>query len=664
MEFEEFLKNKGESNQENSDISHENKKMNVQEFKDYVKKLNLANDDFFERMENEEKIQEEWKKLEDEEKAEIILDTSFIEKEMSKAISFFSVIDLIKELTSESLKAKIIDRIGMQDSEKAKVINTFSEKGKIEAILNSKVADKSSIIRILKTFGDESLALFFKEYREALAKNKVQPFEIIKELDGEQQKIFVERFLEETGLSLDDKKRILVFLSKDIKDTIETSKFSDEYMNALSLQTEANRIIIDLDRDSENYRGYDDLIKVNPEEYSEEQRNKFIKICLSCPNLSVESNYFLCKFTTGYISTGKEYIEGEKWIQSIISKLKPEYSTAQKIAIIDYEIGNRVSYSPDSGTEIFSEDDCRALWRIICSGYGICNGVANLEHYILKRAGIESEIISSGNHAFLKLNNIEVPLANGGTMVGNTILDPTWNLAVHRFGGKPENFFISYEEARKHDISKGKDYKCHKNDEELSDSTLNLDDKSLRMLFASVGLANQKGVFPIDNMLRESKALHEKYATSPEQDIQQQFELLSRVCPEFATCQNSSIRIIADDLLYDENLQFDRLVVKKVFDKQDKEKRPVMYVYIESEELGRRFYYADKDKGQMIELPEEEFIKRFECYDMDLEKSNGVRPWEESKEKEQEQEEVDLSRSSGMVAANKSLDSYSEGDER
>lgn len=661
MEFEEFLKNTGNSNQKNSDISHENKKMNVQEFKEYVRKLNLANDDIFERMENEEKIQEEWKKLEDEEKAEIILDTSFIEKEISEAIPFFSVSDLIKEITSESLKAKIIDRVEMLDSDKVEVINTFSEKGKIEAILNSKVA-RSGVIKILKNFGVESLALFFKEYREALAKNKIQPFEIIKELDGEQQKIFVERFLEEADLNNDDKKRILVFLNEDIKGTIDTSKFSDEYMNALRLQTEANRIIIDLDRDSENYRGYDDLIKVNPEEYSEEQRNKFIQICLSCPNLSVESNYFSCKFTTGYISTGKEYIEGEKWIQSIISKLKPEYSTAQKIAIIDYEIGNRVSYSPDSGTEIFSEGDCRALWRIICSGYGICNGVANLEHYILKRAGIESEIISSGNHAFLKLNNIEVPLANDGTMVGNTILDPTWNLAVYRFGGKPENFFISYEEARKHDISKGKDYKCHKNDEELSDATLNLDDKSLRMLFASVGLANQKGVFPIDNMLRESKALHEKYATSPEQDIQQQFELLSRVCPEFATCQNSSIRIIADDLLYDENLQFDRLVVKKVFDKQDKEKRPVMYVYVESEELGRRFYYADKDKGQMIGIPESEFVQRFECYDMDLEKSNGVRPWEESKEKEQE--EVDLSRSSGMVAANKSLDSYSEGDER
>ena len=62
----------------------------------------------------------------------------------------------------------------------------------------------------------------------------------------------------------------------------------------------------------------------------------------------------------------------------------------------------------------------------------------------------------------------------------------------------------------------------------------------------------------------------------------------------------------------------------------------------------------------MVELPEEEFIKRFECYDMDLEKSNGVRPWEESKEKE----EVDLSRSSGMVGVEQKMENYGEKDGR
>ena len=48
-----------------------------------------------------------------------------------------------------------------------------------------------------------------------------------------------------------------------------------------------------------------------------------------------------------------------------------------------------------------------------------------------------------------KIKDIELPLANGESVKGNTIIDPTWNLTSHRFGGKPNNFCISYEEARK-----------------------------------------------------------------------------------------------------------------------------------------------------------------------------------------------------------------------
>ena len=61
-----------------------------------------------------------------------------------------------------------------------------------------------------------------------------------------------------------------------------------------------------------------------------------------------------------------------------------------------------------------------------------------------------------------------------------------------------------------------------------------------------------------------------------------------------------------------------------------------MYVYIESSEIGKMFVYADKEQGQMIQLSQEEFTKRFECYEKDLEKSDGIRPWEnkgQSKEK-------------------------------
>ena len=218
---------------------------------------------------------------------------------------------------------------------------------------------------------------------------------------------------------------------------------------------------------------------------------------------------------------------------------------------------------------------------------------------------------------------------------------------------------MSYEEARKHDIdSKGLDHCCHKNDEKLSDATLNLDEQSLRNLFSSVGLANENGEFLIKEMIAESTALHEQYANQPAKDLEQQFALLAQMHPEFAICQNSTMEIMSAVLLNNENLQFNKCVVNRVYDKQDEEKKPIVYTYIDSDEMGRRFYYADKDKGQMIEIAESEFVQRFECYDMDLEKSKGIRPWEST---EKEKKDTDLSRSSGTIEASQNQEN---GEER
>ena len=84
----------------------------------------------------------------------------------------------------------------------------------------------------------------------------------------------------------------------------------------------------------------------------------------------------------------------------------------------------------------------------------------------------------------MKIKNIELPLADGTTVRGDTIVDPTWNLANHRFGSKPDLFCIGYEDAREKDIdSEGEDTGCHKNDEKLQNVHLRLDEESLRELF-------------------------------------------------------------------------------------------------------------------------------------------------------------------------------------
>lgn len=583
--------------------------------------------------------------LDEKARVEVLMDKDLITNKLH--LSDFQIVDLVKGLSSEEEKDKTMGIYQFMNYQKTDIIKTYSNSHKLDKLIKEKEFNKFDIVDILQTLDIKTLIKFLEEYKEFCSENGISPYEIIYSLDVEQQKEFIEN-LENIKLTLSEKREILAILKTDIKQSIDTTKFPEEYKTALSIQvTEySERIILDLERNLEDYRGLDNLMRIEPEEFTEEQRARFINVCDICPNLQVVSKL---NNIVEYISTASEYKEAEEWINSIIGNLNPEYSKAQKIAVIDNAIGKKISYSPDFATEVFNSSDSRALWKIISSGYGVCNGIAKVEQYMLNRVGIESEIIGSGTHAFLKIKDIELPLVNGDIVKGNTILDPTWNLTRHKFGGKPDNFCISYEQARKNDKDiNNKDHNCHKNDEKLQDATLNLDEQSLRQLFTSVGLADRDGQFPIKDLLEKSKLLDAFYANEPEHNINAQFLLLKQTCPEFATCQNSSMSILSDVFLSNENLRFNKCVVNRVYNRTDKEKRPILFVYINSNELGNKFYFADKDEGQFVELPQEEFVKQFECYEKDLKNTNGLRPWET---KELVKENIDLSRSSGKIVA-------------
>ena len=158
-----------------------------------------------------------------------------------------------------------------------------------------------------------------------------------------------------------------------------------------------------MERNLKDYQGLDNLISINPENFTQEQRNRFIKLCDICPNLQVINDLYE---NVEYYSTGREYKEAEEWISSVIDNIPSEYSQAQKIAIIDNAIGKKISHTPTDGTEVFEPKDSKALWKIISKGYGVCNGVAKVEQYMLKRIGVESEIVSGHEHAFLKLIDV------------------------------------------------------------------------------------------------------------------------------------------------------------------------------------------------------------------------------------------------------------------
>lgn len=573
--------------------------------------------------------------LDDKTKEEILLDKNLMIEQLK--LSEITMEDIIKSLTTDEAKIRMLNNIELSPYSQVRIITTLSNDKKIKMLLEEKSFNKFHRIEILKSLDVEALCEFLKSNKNFCTENDISPYEIVMELDDERQKEFVQR-LEDIGLDINKKREILATLSENVKRSLETTNFPQEYKSAISLKTKLRGYIeVDLNGDLDVYQGLDNLIAINPENFTDEEKTKFMKLCVICPNLGVISSLNQC---VEMVSTASEYIEAEKWINEVIDSLKPEYSIAQRIAIIDNAIGKKISYSPDFGTELFDNNNSRALWKIIVSGYGVCNGISKVEQYIFERVGIESELVSGKKHTFLKLKNIEVPLANGEVVRGNTILDPTWNLSRHKFGGFPTFFCVSYDEARKQDIDfEGKDRKCHENDEKLKDATLNLDEQSLRRLFASVGLADKNGEFPLKALVEESQKRDEEYANNPYKNICEQLSLLEKVCPEFAICQMSSIDILELVLLNHKNLTFNNTIVNRVYDRRDESKTPILFVYIDSDTFGKKGFLADKNKGQFVEITEKEFQENYACYKEDLLKNSKLMPWQRQERQESLQDD-------------------------
>lgn len=587
--------------------------------------------------------------LGDIEKQKVLQDKKFATEELQ--LNKWQIKDLVASLSDETNKKELIDFYEFQENDTIDILKTFSDSGKRDILLNKRYPFRStnSIKTLVGSFSVNEMIRFFKEQRQFLRDNEIKIYQITKNMKKEDQ-IEIVAQLENMNLSSKEKKLILATLSEETKKEINQQNLGQEYLNALSVTVfndisdiyNYGNVIIDFDSNLERYRDLDDLISINPKEFGEDERKKFLMLCEICPSLNIIDD-----LNCG-VSTTQEYKTGENWIDSILSKIDDQWTEVQKLAYIHYAIGKKMSYSPDFDTEVSNEKDARALWKIISSGYGVCNGIAQIEQYMLKKVGIISKVVSSGTHAFLKIEDIELPTKDGKTVRGSTIVDPTWDLAASRYDGRPNNFCRSYEEIRKSDInSEGEDSECHKNDEELLDATLNLDDESLRKIFTSIGIAYKDGNFKIKELIDKSQKI-DSLNLAPEKSIEMQLQLLSRYYPQFATCQNSTLTILQGISLGQDNLRLEKCVASRVYERRDDKKQPIIYVYAVLPTMVKKFYFANKQLGEFEGLSPEQFVSRFECYDMDIEKQGGVRPWETDS---RENVESDLSRSSGKIIA-------------
>lgn len=524
--------------------------------------------------------------------------------------------DIVCKLNEDNLKLDLAKKYEFTNSQISDVLKNVNDKLKLD-ILKSGEYDFSEYQAqsIIANMSAENITEVIFNDKTVLDRYGLSAHKIVSKVDDEKQLSVIQN-IDKLGIEKNEQRKCLALLNEEVKSKVDRDSFDKDVIDALDVAKDENgTVILDFCSDLSKYRGLDEIIKVNPLKLQNEEKEKFKELANICPNMNVLDNLVISS------STSQEYLNAEAWIEQIEAGINNEWSDVEKIAYIDNAIGKKVSYTPDFGTEECDVGAARSLWKIIDSGYGVCNGISQVEQYMLKRVGIESEMISGKQHAFLKVPNLEVECADGTVKRGSSILDPTWNLAEQRFGAKPDNFLRSYEEIRKHDIRKdGTDVECHRNDEKLSDATLDIDDTTLRQIYANIGIVNREDMkFPITEMIDNSQKIND-LKLDTKTSIQKQFELLEKMTPDFATCLCSTETMLKGVLLAGDNLEYDRMIIDRVYAKDDKGKRPVQYVYTELADSEKVFFYVDSEQNKFKEMSVKEFEEKFACYENDMKK--------------------------------------------
>lgn len=270
---------------------------------------------------------------------------------------------LCKTINNDETKLNIIKKYKLTGSYKLEAISYCNDDTKLSIILNDGDVNNSDKRKIISFLSSENIIAFIKDNKEFLSSIDSSPYMVTAILNSDKQVDIVKQ-LEDMGLDLNEKRKILAMLNEDVKSQIDTSNLPEEYKTAIDMKRDGGSvwIKIDYDKNLEDYRGLDSLILESPQEFSSEQRKKLLELCDICPDAAICNKLYNA---IPFYSTASEYKDAEEWIDSLIDSLNPEYSDAQKLAIIDNAFGKKVSYSPDFDTEVSDADDARALWKII-----------------------------------------------------------------------------------------------------------------------------------------------------------------------------------------------------------------------------------------------------------------------------------------------------------
>ena len=559
----------------------------------------------------------------------------------------------LSRINNDEYKMECINKGKISKGEMSTILSSLTDGYKIDFFLSGEYKkydlNRWEILSCLGKMSIESLIDFTNNNQKFMGENEITVYDILRSsLFGDDQLKYVYH-IDEFMIDENEKKKIYAGLDNSAKDKVDRSKIDAKYYEYLDLRVSNDaykEIIPNFDEDLSIYAGLGDLVNIVILDFDRENNGEILKLksffddkdaVKKLIDINPETVIHDGLFHDGV--SAEEFFKGEEWVDYVLQGIKPDWSDVQKIAYIHTQIGKRCSYSPEHDTEVEKPISSRIIWKIINSGYGVCNGISQLELYLLKRAGIDSKMLSSGCHAFILLENTEIPTPNG-MIRGNTLLDPTWDLASSRFNGKPFHFYKSYKDLREADISpSGKDSKAHKCSILEQIDTVSMDESCMRDVFKSIGLTNENGEFFIKDVMEKVQEI-DNTSESVEENIRAKFELLRNIEPNFAQTINSTMKIIQNVLFVkNEKINYGKSVISRVYDKSNDERNAVMAMYFDFlDGKGKRFFYADREKGEMIELPAKEFIERFDCYDYDIEAFGNKRFWELDKEIETSKE--------------------------
>jgi len=525
--------------------------------------------------------------------------------------------------------------IGLDEFDFTNIVETIKNDDVIKKLLDSSLVDNKNIVDVLKVLDDkytincleqrderinedsftrvvsslknvDNIINVCNEFKELFEKYNCNLRDVFSSIynNNNKQVDFLER-IDEFNFDYYKKRECFVGIKEDVLSLLDRAKIADEYKKVLDLDYDYDclfgpKLIFDANRNLEEYRGLDKFLKINPKNFSKEEKEKLFELAKVCPQIEIASDMY-----------------GGQSIESYMSDV-------QKIYIIDEAIGKKISYSPISGKENENHVEIRKLWNIINSGYGVCNGISEVENYMLNKIGIESEMISTGRHTFLKIKNLNVD----GKNVGNSILDPTWNLSENRVGDRPEWFLVSNDMAQIFD-SNGH----HKNDEKLQDANYYLDKNTMERELRGIGRVDKDGKFPFEKRLEVLDEFYEKN-DDPDQLILACLKTVQDNVSDFINCQETTKSLLSSTLNRLVNKDSEKLKVRdgsqvaKVYRKMDSEKNPVVLVQIVKEDGENFLAYGDKESNSFVVTNEEWLSKNFSSYDVDKEKNNGREIWD------------------------------------